>query len=85
MTLEHSEEMTYERLTTTIGELASDLVEKVDLVARFSGAKVGPGVVRSTIRLVYRHPDRSLTQDEVNQEQQKLRVRLGEGLGVTFA
>jgi len=85
MTLEHAATTSYERLATVTRELASSLVERVELVARFSGAKLGPDVVRSTLRLVYRHPDRSLTQEEVNAEQMTLRARLSETLEITFA
>jgi phenylalanyl-tRNA synthetase beta subunit len=41
--------------------------------------------VRTTLRLVYRHPERSLTQDEVNAAQAELRERLAARLGVSFA
>jgi phenylalanyl-tRNA synthetase beta subunit len=40
--------------------------------------------VRTTLRVVYRHPDRSLTQDEVNAGHEELRRRLAERLGVRF-
>ena len=42
-------------------------------------------VVRTTLRMVYRHPERSLTQDEVNEAHLKLRDGLADLLGVTFA
>jgi phenylalanyl-tRNA synthetase beta subunit len=37
------------------------------------------------VRLVYRHPERSLTQDEVNHAQETLRSELAARLGVSFA
>ncbi|TFG39379.1 MAG: hypothetical protein E4H44_02210, partial [Candidatus Aminicenantes bacterium] len=44
-----------------------------------------PGAVRTTLRLTYRAADRSLTQDEVNEQQEALREGLSRRLGVTFA
>jgi phenylalanyl-tRNA synthetase beta subunit len=45
----------------------------------------GSGRVRTTQRLVYRHPERSLTQDEVNASHERLRRELSERLPIRFA
>jgi phenylalanyl-tRNA synthetase beta chain len=68
-----------------VKELANDRVETVELQARYTGAGLPADRVRTTLRLVYRHPERSLTQDEVNAAQAELRERLGARLGVSFA
>jgi phenylalanyl-tRNA synthetase beta subunit len=67
-----------------VRELAGGWVENVSYVTRFPLAD-GSGRVRTTQRLVYRHPERSLTQDEVNAAHMKLREGLAERLGVSFA
>ena len=61
---------------------ADELAEDLQYVTRF---RPGDGVVRTTLRLVYRHPERSLTQEEVNTAQDELRKKLAESLGVAFA
>jgi len=84
MTVEHEEGLTYAELESATRDLAGEWVEDVSYVTRFplpdESAKV-----RTTQRLVYRHPDRSLTQEEVNTEHSNLREGLAEKLGVTFA
>jgi phenylalanyl-tRNA synthetase beta chain len=82
MTVEHSEQLVFADLEATARELAGEWVEDVAYVTKF---EPGPGVVRTTLRLVYRHPERSLTQDEVNLVQEELRSRLADKLGVSFA
>jgi phenylalanyl-tRNA synthetase beta chain len=85
MTVEHATAISYAELVETVGELAGERVETVGLVARFAGKDLPPESVRTTLRLVYRHPERSLTQEEVNADQDDLRQRLAARLGVRFA
>jgi phenylalanyl-tRNA synthetase beta chain len=85
MTVDHEADLPFFTLDQTVRELASDLVESAELVVRYAGKGLAPGRVRTTIRLVYRHADRSLTQDEVNGYQKQLRDKLGDTLGVKFA
>ncbi len=84
MTVEHGEDVSYAVLEESVRGLAGDRVESVSYVTRFV-IPDGNGRVRTTLRLVYRHPERSLTQDEVNAEHMKLREGLAERLGVSFA
>jgi len=84
MTVEHGEDVGYAVLEESVRGLAGDRVESVSYVTRFV-IPDGSGRVRTTQRLVYRHPERSLTQDEVNAEHMKLREGLAERLGVSFA
>jgi phenylalanyl-tRNA synthetase beta chain len=81
-TVEHTTELSYAELEETVRHLAGDWVEDVGHEARYLP---GGDVVRTTLRFVYRHPDRSLTQDEVNNAHSQLREGLAERLGVTFA
>jgi phenylalanyl-tRNA synthetase beta chain len=86
MTVEHPAGLAFATLDGAVRELASELVETVELVGEpFADEKLLADRVRTTLRLVYRHPERSLTQDEVNAAQAELRERLGVRLGVTFA
>jgi len=85
MTVEHPAGLAFATLEGVARELASERVETVELQARFTGAGLPADRVRTTLRLVYRHPERSLTQDEVNAAQAELRERLAARLGVSFA
>ena len=85
MTVEHDAGLAYTDLMEAVREFAGDQVVHVELRARYSGDSLPPDTVRTTVRLVYRHPERSLTQDEVNADQSRLRERMAERLGVRFA
>ncbi len=84
MTVEHDGGLNYAELESATRDLAGEWVEGVSYVTRFPLPDES-GKVRTTQRLVYRHPDRSLTQEEVNTEHSNLREGLAERLGVTFA
>jgi phenylalanyl-tRNA synthetase beta chain len=84
MTVEHEEDLDYAELESATRDLAGEWVEDLSYVTRFFLPDES-GRVRTTQRLVYRHPDRSLTQEEVNTEHSNLREGLAEKLGVTFA
>ena len=84
MTVEHSAELSFAELERASRELAGEWVEELGFVTRFEPKGEKP-VVRTTLRMVYRHPERSLTQDEVNEAHLKLRDGLADRLGVTFA
>jgi phenylalanyl-tRNA synthetase beta chain len=85
MTVEHLTGLSYAQLEEAVRELTPDEVVSVGMAARYSGPGLPAGSVRTTLRLVYRHPDRSLTQEEVNAAQETLRQSLADRLGVTFA
>jgi phenylalanyl-tRNA synthetase beta chain len=84
MTVEHPTTLSYSDLENAVREGAGEWVEDLGLEARFVPHD-RPGVVRTTLRLVYRHAERSLTQEEVNSAHADLRRRLSDRLGVTFA
>jgi phenylalanyl-tRNA synthetase beta chain len=84
MTVEHEEGLNYAKLESATRDLAGEWVEDLSYVTRFP-LPDDSGRVRTTQRLVYRHPDRSLTQEEVNAAHEKLRKGLGKELGVEFA
>jgi phenylalanyl-tRNA synthetase beta chain len=84
MTVEHDEDLDYARLESATSDLAGEWVEDLSYVTQFK-PETEPRVVRTTLRLVYRHPERSLTQEEVNAAQDELRQKLADRLGVGFA
>lgn len=82
MTVEHSRGLSFAELEKAVRELASARVTSTELVTQFSGKGMVPGAVRTTLRLVYRDAGRSLTQEEVNDDQEKLRQALAAKLEV---
>ena len=84
MTVEHGEDLCYAELESAARDLVGPWVEDLSYVTQFKPEST-PRVVRTTLRLVYRHPERSLTQEEVNATQDELRRGLAEKLGVGFA
>jgi phenylalanyl-tRNA synthetase beta chain len=84
MTVEHGHELVYGELEATALGLASEWVEALQYVARFIPPAT-PDVIRTTVRMVYRHPERSLTQDEVNTAHEALKEALATRCGVRFA
>ena len=81
-TVEHATELSYAELAQAVGDLIGERVEDFNYEDRFLP---GGDVVRTTLRFIYRHPERSLTQEEVNAAHEKLREGLADRLGVTFA
>jgi phenylalanyl-tRNA synthetase beta chain len=84
MTVEHARELSYAELEGVARELAGEWVEDLGYVTQFR-PEDAPGRVRTTLRLIYRHGGRSLTQEEVNVAHEELRKGLGRKLGVDFA
>lgn len=84
LTVRHGLELEYRRLVEAIRAAAPEWLESVSPVIRYRGEGVGPGEIKTTLRLVYRHPERSLTQDEVNAAHFALMDRLAGDLGVTY-
>ncbi|RLE35820.1 MAG: phenylalanine--tRNA ligase subunit beta [Acidobacteria bacterium] len=84
ITVEHGVDLPYAVLEAAVRELSDQLVMSVSLVARFTGKALGPDRIRTTLRLVYRHSERSMTQEEVNAAQDALRAALVERLDVTI-
>ena len=54
-------------------------------MVRYQGEGVGAGEVKTTVRLTYRHAERSLTQDEVNAAHFAVMDALARQLGVSFS
>ncbi len=65
------------------GAKLADL-ESARVVDRYEGPGVPQGLVKTTIRLVFRSPERTLEQEAVNAEVRRLGNELKSRLGVTF-
>jgi phenylalanyl-tRNA synthetase beta chain len=85
VTVEHPADLSYADLEDAVSDLASEWVEDLSLAGRYRDENTLAGAVRTTLRLVYRHADRSLTQEEVNEAHERLRRGLVERLGVALA
>ena len=83
-TVEHGADLSFAELEGAARKMADELVEELTFVTQFK-PEGDPSVVRTTLRFVYRHSERSLTQDEVNEVHEALRQGLAEELGVDFA
>lgn len=85
LTVRHPLSLPYATLVSTLRSLAPEILERVEPVVRYRGEQVGPDEVKTTLRLTYRHRERSLTQDEVNTAHFALMEALAAKLGVSFS
>ena len=74
-------------LWEAVEELARSLglahLESLKLVDRYEGPGVGTDQVKTTVRLTFRSADRTLAQEEVNRERDRLAAALRERFGVS--
>ncbi len=67
-----------------VRDCAGDLVEEVKMTDQYENEdKFGVGNIRYTFRIVYRSPERTLTNEEVNLIQEKIIEKTKEELGAT--
>jgi phenylalanyl-tRNA synthetase beta chain len=59
-------------------------LESLRLLDRYEGKGAGLGPIKTTLRLTFRALDRTLEQEEVNREMERLAIALREKLGVTL-
>jgi phenylalanyl-tRNA synthetase beta chain len=62
----------------------SSLVARVTLFDAYAGEQVPRGKKSLAFRIVYQSPSRTLTDEEVNEEQQRILDRLHRELGATL-
>jgi phenylalanyl-tRNA synthetase beta chain len=67
-----------------IGSEAGELLESLFLFDCYTGEQIAPGKKSLGYRAVYRHPDRTLTDDEVDAIQQKILKALSEQAGAVL-
>jgi phenylalanyl-tRNA synthetase beta chain len=84
LTVRHELSLSYAELLAAVRAAGSEWLEDVSPVVRYRGEGVGADEVKTTLRLVYRHPERSLTQDEVNAAHFTLMGTLARRLAVSF-
>ena len=84
LTVRHARAVAYAELVAAVRAAAPDWLEAVQPVVQFKGAGVAADEVKTTLRLVYRLAERSLTQDEVNAAHFALMEELGRRLPVSF-
>ncbi len=85
LTVRHKLTLNYAELVAAVTAAGPAWLESVAPVVRYRGEGVAPDEVKTTVRLTYRHPERSLTQDEVNAAHFALMDRLGRELAVSFS
>jgi phenylalanyl-tRNA synthetase beta chain len=84
LTVRHKLSLPYADLFGAVRAAGPTWLEGVSPVVRYRGEGVAPDEVKTTLRLVYRHPERSLTQDEVNAAHFALMDTLARALAVSF-
>jgi phenylalanyl-tRNA synthetase beta chain len=84
LTVRHKLSLSYAALLAAVRAAGSDRLESISPVVQYRGEGVAPDEAKTTLRLVYRHPERSLTQEEVNAAHFALMDTLGRKLAVSF-
>lgn len=84
LTIRHARTLAYDEIVGAVRAAAPEWLEDVQPVVQFTGPGVAVGEVKTTLRLVYRLAERSLTQDEVNEVHFALMEALGRTLPVSF-
>jgi len=78
-------DLAWETVETFVRSLGFADLEGLRCLDRYEGGGVAPGQVKITIRLTFRSRERTLSQEEVNRQVQRLADELREKLKVTFA
>ena len=80
----HGSDLTWERIEQFVAGLAPAHLERLEIADRYSGPELGEGRVKTTVRLTFRSPERTLEQEEVNRERERLVAALEGKLGASF-
>lgn len=76
-----SKTVSNEQIEQTIRSAGGDILENVQLFDLYSGQPIEEGYVSLAYALTYRQPTRTLTDEEINNTQQKIIQELGQKLG----
>jgi phenylalanyl-tRNA synthetase beta chain len=79
-----SETVTHEAVVQAVRQAKPAHLESVDLFDVFRGKHVPDGQKSLAYALTYRHPERTLTDAEVNAAHEQVLARLAQGLGATI-
>ncbi len=77
-------ELTWETIEEFVRGGGLENLESLRCVDRYEGPGVPQGSVKTTVRLTFRSPDRTLSQEEVNRQVKSLAAELASRLKVTF-
>ena len=77
-------ELTWETIEEFVRGRGPENLESLRCLDRYEGPEVPEGRVKTTIRLTFRSPDRTLSQEEVNRQVKALAAGLASRLNVTF-
>ncbi len=80
----HAKSASWRQIEEIVSAAKLSDLESVRVLDRYEGPGVPQGQVKTTIRLVFRSPERTLEQDAVNREVRRLGDELKSRLGVTF-
>jgi phenylalanyl-tRNA synthetase beta chain len=81
LTFTHSQATPWAEIERTIAELRPPDLVSWEMTVRYRGEGVPEGAVNTTIHFLYNSPERSLTQDEVNERQLALAAELQRRFG----
>ena len=80
----HDRTLAWAVLAGFVGEQGLSGLEDFRVTDRWEGAGVAPGRTKTTLRLTFRSGERTLSQEEVNRERDRLVEALKEKFGVEF-
>jgi phenylalanyl-tRNA synthetase beta chain len=80
----HERSLSWEAVEELARALRLANLESLKLLDRYQGPGVAEGSVKTTVRLTFRSPERTLEQEEVNRERDRLAEALREKLGVVI-
>jgi len=79
-----SDEVKYESVAGVIKRSGEGMIEDVDLLDVYRGEQIGAGKSSLTISMVFRSPDKTLKDEEVNSVLDKVKEALGAEVGASF-
>jgi phenylalanyl-tRNA synthetase beta chain len=85
LTFSQPKEMTWESIETLVRDAGLENLEAVWCHDRYEGPGVPEGQIKTTIRMRFRSPERTLEQDEVNRQVQRLAEALRSRPGITLS
>ncbi|HKY33577.1 MAG TPA: phenylalanine--tRNA ligase subunit beta [Candidatus Polarisedimenticolia bacterium] len=74
----------YAELERAVRDAAAGLAVRVEAVDRYAGPELPRGAAGLTLRVTFRHPERTLASEEVNQAQETIVEALARGFGVSL-
>ena len=78
-------ELPWESVETLVRDVRLQDLESLSCHDRYEGPGVQPGQIKTTIRMRFRSPERTLSQEEVNREVQRLAEALRSRPGITLS